>query len=95
MAISFNMRASVAPEVMIREVGGESVILDLKSETYSGLDAVATRMWEVLLQSETIEAAYTTLLSEYEVAPDKLRKDLGEFVEKLAAQQLLVLSEKP
>ena len=45
MTISSAMRIAVAPDVMFRIVGDESVILHLKSETYLGLDPVGTRMW--------------------------------------------------
>jgi hypothetical protein len=93
MSISFSMRASVAPEVMIRKIGRESVILDLKSEIYSGLDEIGTRMWEVLTASGTIEAAYNTLLAEYQAGPEQIRKDLEDFIGRLVAERLLVVSE--
>lgn len=68
---------------MIRQVGDEAVLLDLKTERYLGLDAVSNRIWQVLTAGGTVQAAYDTLLAEFEVDPERLRKDLEEFVQQL------------
>jgi hypothetical protein len=92
MPISSEARVVVADDVMIREVGGESVILDLKTERYLGLDKVGTRMWAVLTESDSINAAYDALLAEYDVEPDRLKSDLDGFIGKLIEHQLVELS---
>ena len=46
MVIPFDSKRFISPDVMVRQVGGESVLLDLKTERYLGLDEVATRMWQ-------------------------------------------------
>ncbi len=80
----------VTPEgVMFREVAGESVLLNLNSESYFGLDAVGTRMWAALSGTASIEAAYGALLDEYEVEPVQLRADLSGFIEKLVQGGLI------
>lgn len=89
MAISFSMRVVVPPDTLINVIGGESVILNLKSERYFGLDDVGTGMWQALTTAETIQAAYETLLGEYEVDAELLRRDLADLVEKLAAAELI------
>ncbi len=89
MEISFAMRVSVPPDVLISEISGESVILDLKSERYLGLDDVGTRMWGALTKSPSIQAAYDVLLGEYEVDAGVLKRDLHGFIEKLLDQGLL------
>lgn len=90
--ITFNQRVTVPPDVLMREVAGESVILNLNTETYFGLDEVGTRMWQVLAESETIQHAYDTLLDEYEVDPARLRSDLVSLIEELVDHGLLDLS---
>lgn len=92
MGITFEMRVSVPEDVLIRELDGESVILNLKSERYFGLDRVGTRMWEVLSTSETIAAAYHTLLSEYDVVPEQLQTDLYNLLEQLVQHGLINVS---
>ena len=44
--------------VVVQEVEGESVLLNLDSERYFGLDETGTRMWVVLAESASIEEAY-------------------------------------
>lgn len=44
LAIPFTARLSAPPHVLIRQVEGESVMLNLQNERYFGLDEVGTRM---------------------------------------------------
>jgi hypothetical protein len=84
-------RVSVPSDVFMREVAGESVILNLNTEIYFGLDEVGTRMWQVLIETETLQHAYEILLDEYDVEPDILRNDLIGLVEELASHGLIEL----
>jgi hypothetical protein len=85
------MRVAVAPDVMFRAVGEEAVLLQLKSETYLGLDPVGARMWTLLTESESIESAYQALLGEYEVDGRQLRRDLEDFINKLVENELVLV----
>lgn len=89
MSFFFSMRVGVAPDVMIRIVGDESVLLHLKSEVYLGLDPVGTRMWVALTESQSIQDAYDVLRAEYDVGDEDLRKDLQEFLGKLQENDLI------
>jgi len=95
MTTSFSMRVAVAPDVMFRTVGDESVLLHLKSESYLGLDPVGTRMWTLLTASESIQTAYETLLGEYDVDGQQLRRDLEDFVAKLLDNDLVQVNSNP
>lgn len=88
-SIPFTARARVPDGILFRELNGESVILSLDSETYFGLDEVATRTWELLRTGVTIQAAYETLCSEYEVDSEQLRRDLEELLDQLIGHKLL------
>ena len=92
MAVSFNHRIVISPEVLISEVGSESVLLNLKSEQYFGLDEVGTRMWQALTSGESIQAAYDALMAEYDVEPDLLRRDMSDLIERLIDQGLVEIA---
>lgn len=92
MSISFSDRVKIPDDVLISKLQEESVILNLDSERYYGLDDVGTRFLSVLTTSESIEAAYETLVKEYDVDGELLRNDLAELVEKLAAQGIIQIS---
>lgn len=91
MAISFSDRVTVPDEVLISNLQDESVILNLNSERYFGLDNVGTRMFSVLSESNSIEAAYERLLAEYDVDPQLLRSNLTALIENLLQQGLVTL----
>lgn len=89
MTLAPDHRIEIPDGVMMRELQGEAVLLNLDSECYFGLDEVGTRMWAALTTQPTAGAAFEALLAEYEVAPEELRADLAEFVEALAAAGLV------
>jgi hypothetical protein len=93
MSVSFSSRVTVPSDVMLNTVDGESVILSLNTESYFGLDYVGTRMWTTLTTSDSIQRAYEALLSEYEVDPADLRRDLNNLIEKLVQNGLVEVCE--
>jgi hypothetical protein len=90
MTISFSDRVRVADEVLISNLQEESVILNLDSERYYGLDDVGTRFLSALNTSESIEAAYEVLRDEFDVDPQSLRQDLLELIDSLLKQGILI-----
>jgi coenzyme PQQ synthesis protein D (PqqD) len=89
MTISFDRKLMIAQDTLINIIEGESVLLNLKSESYFGLDPVGTRMWTLLANSDSIQSAYDALLDEYDVDADKLRLDMQDLIEKLIANGLM------
>jgi hypothetical protein len=86
-------QVSIPEGVMVRLLDGESVLLNLNTESYFGLDDIGTRMWTILTESASIEAAYTALEAEYDVEPGQLQADLGSFIDKLAEAGLIDVTE--
>lgn len=93
MKLDFQRAVTVPEEVLVREVAGESVLLDLRNEMYFSLDPVGTRIWKVVTGAPSIEDAYAALLEEYDVTPEVLRADLEELLAELLDQGLLEPSE--
>ena len=73
----------VTESVLYQDIHGEAVLLSLEQEAYFGLDEVSHHMWKVLRASATLEEAYQSLLAEYEVDAETLRRDLGAFLKQL------------
>ena len=90
MTISFSDRVTVPDDVLISQLQEESVILNLESERYYGLDDVGTSFLSALTTSDSIETAYDRLSREYDVDPQELRDDLLALVENLIDQGLLI-----
>ncbi|MEO6325460.1 MAG: PqqD family protein [Thermoanaerobaculia bacterium] len=89
--ISFTQRIAIPENVLVRELDGESVLLNLDTERYHGLDEAGTGFWRALSETGSIQAAYDRLLAEYEVAPETLRGDLERLIGELVAQGLIAL----
>jgi hypothetical protein len=94
MTFSMKMRVTPPKHVLVRTFENESVLLNLNSESYHGLDDVGKHMWETLTSSENIQMAYDKLLADYEVDASQLRQDLDDFVAKMVQRGLLELHEK-
>lgn len=86
-------RIQIPDGVLVREMQGESVLLDLATETYFGLDDVGSRMWVALTTSPTMADACDLLAAEYDVARPQLEADLEAFMHKLVEAGLLRVSE--
>lgn len=82
-------RAFATPRVLFKEVGDESVLLDLETETYFGLNPAGTRLWKLLTTAPSIRAAFDLMLEEYDVAPDDLERDMSALIQDLVGRGLL------
>ncbi len=90
--MNLNQTVVLSPEVISQEVSGETVLLDLNSENYFGLDEVGTRIWQLIQETGELQAVYDTLLAEYEVAPEQLLQDLEKLLTDIQAAGLVTLS---
>ncbi len=82
-------RAAAPAHVLVRILDRESVLLNLETERYFGLDEIGTRMWQLVTASQDIQAAYQELLAEYDVEPELLRTNLTDLLGQLVENGLL------
>jgi hypothetical protein len=82
-------RLVVSDRVVARPVSDATVLLNLDTGRSFMLDDVGARAWSVLMSSASIQNAYESLLTEYQVEPDQLRADLIALIADLEAQGLL------
>ena len=80
---------SISKDVLAQELDGETVLLDLASESYFSLDAVGTRVWQLLNAGQDMAAIIDTLLKEYEVERETLEHDISELLERLGKAGLI------
>lgn len=77
------MPIQIHPRVLIQEVDGEAVLLDVDQGMYYALNEVGTRAWKYLKDTGDPEDAVKGILREYEVDEATLRTDLQAFVKEL------------
>ena len=91
--MNLNQSITLSPKVISQEVSGETVILDLESECFFGLDAVGTRIWDLIRDDVDLLSIYNTLLDEYEVEEAQLQADLEALLADACERGLLSLQE--
>lgn len=79
----------VNPITLHREMQGDGVLLQLETGKYFGLDAVAERAWELIVEHGDLELVEQALLREYEVDPSVLSNDLSRLVAELVEHKLI------
>lgn len=84
-------RVRLSSEVLFQEVGGEAVLLDLRSESYFGLNEVGARVWQLLQERSDPKAVLDALSAEYEVDEGTLANDLVELITDMADAGLVTL----
>ena len=82
-------RLSIPTQVMSRLVGEETVLLDLQSGMYFGLDGVGKHIWESIGEGLTVGETSKVIMSEFEVDEATARSDVFEFVSDLVERGLL------
>ena len=86
------MSISISKDVLTQELQDETVLLDLDSENYFGLDSVGTRIWQLLNEGQDEVAIVNTLLDEYEVEREVLEKDIAELLGRLNEAGLIKIA---
>ena len=89
--LTFSDRTAVPQHVLVRVLDRESVLLNLETEKYFGLDETGTRMWQLVTVAPNIDAAYQELLAEFDVEPELLRTNLTELLGRLVENGLLLV----
>ena len=81
--------ARVSPNTLYRELQGEAVLLQQDSGEYFGLDEVANRIWQLIVEKGDLREVETAMLAEYDVDPSFLSNDIRRVVDELVARGLI------
>lgn len=71
------------------DLGGEAAILNLKNETYYGLNPIAARVWALIQTPTTARDVWETLAAEYDVEPGRCERDVLALLQRLADEGLI------
>ena len=82
-------RLSVPAQVMSRRVGDETVLLDIESGLYFGVDRVGQRIWELAGSGRTLGDIVEAIVAEFEVERPRAEADVMSFVATLVGRGLL------
>ena len=87
--MQLDTKLTIPTQVMSRLVGDETVLLDLSSGMYFGLDGVGKRIWESVAEGHSLGEAATIIASEFDVDEAQAQADLITFATDLVERGLL------
>lgn len=79
----------VAPEVRSRNVGEETVMIDLGSGTYFGLDPIGARMWQLIQKGKSLHQICDVMIEEFDVSREMLEHDALALARDLVDKKLV------
>ncbi len=93
MKDNHSIKVKITPDILLQELEGEAVLLNVSDEHYFGLDDVGLRFWKMLQKHENSAEVIRQLQIEYDVAEAVLHQDLGQFIVELEKAGLLSIVE--
>ncbi len=89
MTLSDDSMVKASGEQVSSEIDGETVSLNLKSGIYYSLNAVGSRIWQILQESSSVRDIRETIVEEFEVAAERCERDVLRLLSELAAKGLI------
>jgi hypothetical protein len=79
------------PAAFFTDLGATAVLLDARTGTYFGLDAVATVIWRAIAASpKTADELVDEVVRTFQGAPlDRVSADVSQFLHMLAGRELI------
>jgi hypothetical protein len=88
--MDLNTRLTAPPQVLSRLVGDETVLLNLESGIYFGLDGVGQCIWDAVSEGKTLAETIDVIVAEYDVSEQQAQNNVLEFAANLVERGLLV-----
>ena len=76
-------------DIVVSEINNESVILNLKTGIYFQVNELGSYIVSQLNQYSTFESLNNKITEDFDVAPNKSKKDLLTFIKDLESKGLL------
>lgn len=77
-------------DLVLREIDGETVLLDLAGSTYFAVNRTGTFLLQLLADEQDRDSLVAALAREFELDSEQAAADTDAFVAALAEQDLLV-----
>ena len=81
------------PNLMMADLEGEAVLLDMESGRYFGLNEVGTSVWVLIKEAKPVSEIIAALKSEYDIDAAQLERDILAFLEAMKSRQLVQIVE--
>lgn len=87
--VSVDSTIVATKEQVSADLAGESVILNLKSGVYYGLDPVGATVWGLIQEPKSLSEVRDAILAEYDVTAAQCENDLIALLGQLESEGLI------
>lgn len=81
-------------DIIFSDMDGETVLMSIEHGSYFGLDAMATRIWDLLEDKTSIETICSKLCAEYAVSEETCLTETLAVLEKMLEYHVIMTSDK-
>ena len=82
-------KLAIPPHVVSRAIDDESVLLNLESGLYFGVDQIGQMIWRLVGEGLALSEIIDAIVTEYLVETDQAKNDVFEFAKALIEKGLL------
>ena len=87
--ISLSSEIKVNEDIVSRNLQGEIVLLNLKTNLYCGLDEMGTKIWRFINEQKSLNNILNELVQEYDISESQCAEDLLNFVNLLREKDFI------
>lgn len=88
MSLTLDRTVTPSEDAVFRELDDQSVLLNLATGMYFGLDAVGTHVWQLAAENGSLRWISERLAAEYDAESTAIERDLLMLAEALVAKGL-------
>ena len=85
-------KATPDSDVIVTELDGEAVLLNLETKMYFSLNATGVAIWKLLDEGLTLGQVGERLFAEYDVTPEKAQQCVLDLVGQLNDEKLVIVT---
>lgn len=80
-------------EFLASSLGNETVMMNLDTGDYLGLNSVASDIWNILKEPIAEEDLYNQIIHMYNVTEDQCKTAVNDFLKNISEQNMLVIHD--
>lgn len=85
---------TVSDDLTTADLGGEAIVLDVKSGNYFGLNEVGAFILECIRQPVSVREVIDRMLKEYDATREQITQDVVQFLQQLQEQGLIRVTDE-
>ena len=76
------------------DMGNETILLDIKSGIYYGLNSVGARIWNFIQEPKKVVEIRDAIVAKYQIESNRCESDILTLLEELAAEGLIEVQDE-